>query len=129
VFKKKVLRRIYGSEREEGAGWKSLHKEELHDLYATTNIIRVMMSRRVRWAGHIARMGEMRNAYSILVVKPEEKRPLGRPRRRQEDNIITDLREISLEVVYWIHLAQNRDQWRAPMNKVMNIRFNKQFRG
>jgi len=79
--------------------------------------------------GHIARMGEMRNAYSILVVKPEEKRPLGRPRRRQEDNIITDLREISLEVVYWIHLAQNRDQWRAPMNKVMNIRFNKQFRG
>jgi hypothetical protein len=73
-------------------------------LYASPNITGVIKPRRMRWAGHVARMGEIKNSYSILVGKPEEKRPLGRPRRRWEDNIIMDLREIGSEDVDWIHL-------------------------
>jgi hypothetical protein len=80
---------------------------------ALVHIVRVIKSRRMRWAGHVARMGERRGAYRVLVGKPEGKRPLGRPRRRWEDNIKTDLREVGWGCVDWIGLAQDRDRWRA----------------
>jgi hypothetical protein len=90
-----VLRRIFGPKIDEVTGdWRKLHKEELHNLYSSPNIIRMIKSSRMRWAGHVARMGEKRNAYRILVGKPEGKRPLGRSRRRWVDNIKIDIREI-----------------------------------
>jgi hypothetical protein len=93
VFENRVLRRIFGLKRDEVTeGWRKLHNEELHNLYSSPSIIRVIKLRRMRWAGHAARMGERRNAYTILVGKPEGKRPLGRPRRRWVDNIEMDLR-------------------------------------
>jgi hypothetical protein len=95
--------------------------EELHNLYFSPNIIRMMKSRRMRWAGHVAQMGEKRNAYRILVGKPEGKRPLGRPRRMWMDNIKIDLTEIGWDDMDWIDLAQDRDQWRALLNMVMNL--------
>jgi hypothetical protein len=113
VFENGVLRRIFGPKRDEViGGWRKLHNEELHGLYSTPSIITVIQSRRMRWAGHVARMGEVRNAYSILVGKPEGRRPLGRPRRRWEDNIGMDLRNIGFGDVDWIHLAQDTDRWR-----------------
>jgi hypothetical protein len=88
AFKNKVLRRIFGPKREEVTGeWRRLHKEELNDLYSSANIIRVIKSRRMRWAEHVARMWEKRGAYSILVGRSEGRRPLGRPGRKWEDNI------------------------------------------
>jgi hypothetical protein len=88
--------RIFGPKRdEETGGWRKMHNEELHNLYSSPSIIRVVKSRRMRWAGHVARMGEKRNACRILVGKPEGKRPLGRPRRKRVDNIKIDLREIT----------------------------------
>jgi hypothetical protein len=94
VFENRVLRRIFGLKRDEMTGdWRKLHNEELHNLYSSPNIIRMIKSRRMRWAEHIARMGEKRNAYKILVGKPEGKRPLGRPRHRWVDNIKRDLRQ------------------------------------
>jgi hypothetical protein len=86
------------------------------------NVIRMIKSRRMRWAGHVARMGELRNVYRILVGKPEGKRPLGRPRRSWVDNIKMDLREIGWDGKDWIDLSQDRDQWRALLNTVMNVR-------
>jgi hypothetical protein len=80
-------------------GWRKLHNEELHNLYYSLSIIRIIKSRRMRWAGHVARMGEKRNVYRLLVGNPEGKRPLGRPRRRWTDNIKMDLLEIKLNVV------------------------------
>ena len=92
VFENRVLRRVFGPNRDEVTGeWKKLHKEELRDLYALPNIVRVVKSRRMRWAGHVARMGEGRGVHRVLVGKPEGKRPLGRPRRRWEDNIKMDI--------------------------------------
>jgi hypothetical protein len=89
----RVLRRIFGPKRDEVKGdWRKLHNEELHNLYSSPNIIRMIKSRKMRWAGHVARMGEKRNAYRILVEKPEGKRPLGRSRRRWVDNIKIHLR-------------------------------------
>jgi hypothetical protein len=99
-----------------------LHNEELHILHSSPNVIRTTKSRRMRLAGHVARMGEKRNAYRILVGKPEEKRSLGRPRHRWVDNIKIDLREIGRDVMDWIDLAQNRGRWRALVNTVMNLR-------
>jgi hypothetical protein len=96
--------------------------EELHNLYSSPSIVRMMKSRRMRWAGLVARMGYNRNAYRILVGMPEGKRRLGRPRRRRVDNIKMDLREIGWGVMDWIDLAQIRDQWRALVNAVMNLR-------
>jgi hypothetical protein len=125
VFENRVLRRIFGPMRDEMVGgWRKLHNEELHNLYCSpsTCIIRIIMSRRMRWAGHVARMGEKRNAYRILVGKPVGKRPLGRPRRRWVDNIRMDLREIGWGGTDWIDVAQDRDQWRALVNTVMNLR-------
>jgi hypothetical protein len=118
-----VLRRIFGPKRDKmTGGWRKLHNEELHNLYASPNIIRVIKSRRVKWAGHVARIGERRNACRILVGKPERKRPLGRPRRRWVDSIKIDLREIGWDGMDWIDLAQDRDRWRAHVNTVMNLR-------
>jgi hypothetical protein len=98
VFENRVLRRIFGPERDDvTVEWRKLHNEELHNLYSSPNIIRQIKSRRVRWAGHVARMGEDRKVYKVLVGKPEGKRPLERPRRRWEDGIIMDLRGDWLE--------------------------------
>jgi hypothetical protein len=99
-----------------------MHNEELHGLYSSLSIVRVIKARRVRWAGHVARMGEVRGAYNILVGRPEGRRPLGRPRRRWEDNIKMDLWEIGFGDVNWIHWAQDRDRCRALVNTVMNLR-------
>jgi hypothetical protein len=82
VFENRVLRKIFGPKREEDGSWRKLHIDELHSLYSSLNIVRVIKSRRMRWAGHVARMGEGRGVYRILVWRPELKRPLGRPRRR-----------------------------------------------
>jgi hypothetical protein len=90
-----VLRRVFGPKRDEVTGdWRKLHNEELNDLYSLPNIVRVVKSRRMRWAGHVARMGKERGVHRVLVGKPEEKRPLGGPRRRWEDNIKIDFQEV-----------------------------------
>jgi hypothetical protein len=123
VFENKVLRRIFGPKRDEVTGeWRKLHNEELHDLYSSPSIIRIIKSKRMSWAWHVARMGEKRNAYRLLVGKAEGKRPLGRPRRNWVDNIKIDLLEISWDGVDRIGLAQDRDKWRALVNAVMNFR-------
>jgi hypothetical protein len=125
VFGNWALRRISGPKRDEVTGQRrKLHSGELHNLYSSPDIIRQIKSRRVRWAGHVARMGEGRNVYRVLVGKPEGKRPLERLRRRWEDGIRMDLREIDWGggCVEWIDLAQNRDRWRAVVNAVMNLR-------
>jgi hypothetical protein len=97
--------------------WRKLHNEELRDLCSSPSIIRIIKLRRMRWAGHVARMGEKRNVYRLLVGKTEGKRPLGRPRRRWVDNIRMDLGEVG-----WIGLAQDRNRWRAVVNSVLNFR-------
>jgi hypothetical protein len=123
VFERKVLRRIFGPKRGEVTGdWRRLHNEELNGLYTSPNIVRVMKSRRMRWAEHVARMGEGRGVYRILVGKPEGKRPLGRPRLRWEHNIRMDLQEVGWGCEDWIGLAQDRDGWRALVSAVMNLR-------
>jgi hypothetical protein len=122
VFENRVLRRIFGPKRKEDGSWRKLHNKELHNLYSSPNIVRVIKSRRMWWAGHVARMGERRGVYRVLVGRPEWKRPLGRPRRRWEDNIKIDLTEIGIDGVNWIQLAQDRVQWRAFVNTVMNLR-------
>jgi hypothetical protein len=114
VFENRVLRRIFGPKRDEvTGGWRKLHNEELHGLYSSPSIFRVIKARRMRWAGHVALMGEVRGAYNILVGRPEGRRPLGRPMCRWEDNIEMDLREIEFGDVEWIHLAQDTDRWQA----------------
>jgi hypothetical protein len=122
VFENRVLRKIFGPKRDEVTGdWRKLHNERLHSLYSSPSIIRVIKARRMRWAGHVARMVEVRGAYNILVARPEGRRPPGRPRHRWEVNIKMDLWEIGFEDVYWIHLAQDRDRWWAVVNKVMSL--------
>jgi hypothetical protein len=122
VFENRVLRRIYGPKRKEDGSWRKLHNDELHSLYSSPNIFRVIKSRRMRWAGHAERMGEGRGVYRDSVGKPEGKRPLGRRRRRREDNIKLNLREIRIDGANWIRLAQDRVQWRVFVNTVMNFR-------
>jgi hypothetical protein len=123
VFENRVLRRIFGPKRDEVTGdWRKLHNEELHNLYSSPNILRMIKSRRMRWAGHVARMGENRNAYRILVGEPEGKRPLGGPRRTWVDSIKIDLREMEWCGVDWNDLAQDRDQSRTLVYTVMNLR-------
>ena len=123
MFENRVLRRIFGPRRDEITWeWKKLHNKGLNDLYCSPSIVRVIKSRRMRSAGHVARMGKRRGVYRVLVGKPEGKRPLGRPRRRWEDNIKMDLQEVGCGVVDWIELAQDRDRWRSLVNAVMNLR-------
>ena len=100
--------------------WRKLHNAELHALYYSPNMTRSLKSRRLRWAGHVARMEQSRNEYRGLVGKPEGKSPLGRPR---EDNVKTDLRKVGCDPGEWIDLAEDRDQWRAYIRAVMNLRF------
>ena len=102
--------------------WRRLNNEELNDLYSSTNTVRVIKSRRMRWAGHVARMGEMRGVYRTLVGKPEGRRPLGRPRRGRVDNIRMDLQEVGCGYVDWIGLAQDREKWRTLVSAVMSLR-------
>jgi hypothetical protein len=119
----RVLRRKFGPRRNGVTGeWRKLHNEEFHNLYTSSSIIRIIKSRKMRWAGHVARMGEKGNVYRLLVGKPEGKRPPGRPRRTWIDNIKMDLLEIGLNFVDWIGLAQDRYRWRALVNSVMNLR-------
>jgi hypothetical protein len=120
-----MLKRIFGPKREEDGSWRKFHNDELRSLYSSPNIVRLITSRRKRWAGHVARMGEGRGVYRVLVGRPEGKRPLGRPRRRWEDNVKLDLREIGIDGENWIRLAQDkahRVQWRTFVNMVMNLR-------
>ena len=115
-----VLKRVFWPKRYAVTGeWRKLHKEELRDLYSLPNIVRVVKSRRMRWEGHVAHMGEGRVVHRFLVEKPEGKRPLGRPRRRWEDIIKMDLQEVR-GGGDWMELAQDRDRWRALVNTVMN---------
>jgi len=123
VFENMVLRRIFGPRRDGVTGeWRRLHNEELNDLYTSPNIVRVIKSRRMRWVGHVARMGEESEVYRVLMGKPERKRPLVRPRRRWVDYIRTDLEEVGCGYMNWIGLAQDRDRWRTLVCAVMNLR-------
>ncbi|KAJ4427596.1 hypothetical protein ANN_25244 [Periplaneta americana] len=128
VFENKVLRKIFWAKRDEVTGeWRKLHKAELHALYSSADIIRNIKSRRLRWAGHVARMGESRNTHRVLVERPKGKGPLGRSRRRWEDNIKMDLREVGYDDRDWIHLSQDRDLWRAYVRAAMNLRVPKSY--
>jgi hypothetical protein len=121
VFENRVLRRIFGPKKDGVmGGWRKLHNEDLHNLYSLASIIRILKTRRMRWVGHVARMGEKRNVYRLLVGKPEVKRPLGRPRCRWIDNIKMDLLQTGLSVV--VGLAQDKYRWRALVKSVMNLR-------
>ena len=122
MFENRVLRRIFGPKRDEVTGeWRKLHNEELNVLYSSPNIARVIIPRSMRWAGHVARTEERKGVYRVLVGTPEGKRPLGRPRRRWEDNIKTYL-QVGCGGMDWIELTEDRDRWRALVNAVMNLR-------
>jgi hypothetical protein len=122
VFENSVLRRIFGSKRDEVTReWRKLYNEELNYLDSLSRIVRVIKSRRMRWAGHVARMGERRGVYRFLVRKPEISRPLGKLRFRWEDNIKTDLQEAGCGGMDWTRLVHDRDRWRALVNAVMNL--------
>ncbi|KAJ4452252.1 hypothetical protein ANN_03770 [Periplaneta americana] len=123
VFENKVLRKIFGAKRDKVTGeWRKLHNTELHALYSSPDITRNIKSRRLRWAGHVALMGESRNACRVLIGRPEGKRLLGMPRRKWEDNIKMDLREVGYGDRGWINLAQDGDRWRAYVRAAMNLR-------
>jgi len=123
VFENMVLRRIFGPRSDEVKGeWRRLHNEELNDLYSSPYIVRVIKSRRMRWAEHVARMGEERGVYRVLLGKTEGKRPLERHRRGWVDNIRMDLQEVGCGYMDWIGLAQDRDRWRTLVSAVMNLR-------
>jgi hypothetical protein len=117
------IRRVFGSKRDEvTVEWRKLHNEELNDMYSLPNIVRVVKWRRIRWAGHVARVGDRRGMYRVLVGKPEGKRPLWRQRHRWEDNIKMDLLEVGCGSMDWIEFARDRDTWRALVTAVMNFR-------
>jgi len=122
VFENMVLR-IFGPRRDEVTGeWRRMHNEELSDLYFSLNFVRVIKSRRMRWAGHVARMGEERGVYRVLFGKPEGRRPLGRPRSKWVDNIRMDLHEVGCGYMDWSGLVQYRDRCRTLVSAVMNLR-------
>jgi hypothetical protein len=103
--------------------WRRLHNEELNDLYSSPNTVRVIKWRRMRWVRHVARTGEERGLYRVLVGKQEQKGPMGRPRRRWVDNIRMDLQEVGCRYMEWIGLAQDRDRWRTLVSAVMKLQF------
>jgi len=122
VFQNRVLRKIFGPKRDEVTeDWRKLHNEELNDLYLSPNIARVIKSRRMRWVGHVARMGERRGVHRVSVGKPEGKRPLGRHRHGWEDNIKMDLQEVGCGSLTGLMWLRNRDVWRALVSAVMNL--------
>jgi hypothetical protein len=122
VFENRVLRRIFRQRRDEVTGdWRKLHNEELHNLYSSPNIIRMIKSRRMRWAGRVARMGR-RGIHIGYWWESQKERPLGRPKCSWVDNIKTDLREKRWDSMVCIELPQDRDQWRALVNTMMNLR-------
>jgi hypothetical protein len=122
VFENRVLRRIFGPKRDEVmGGWRKLHNEELRNLYSSPSTIRMIKSMRIKWAGHVARMGANRKAYRILVGKPEGKRPLGRAKYRWVGNIKMDFIDIGWSGMDLIDLAEDRDQRRTLVNTVMNF--------
>jgi hypothetical protein len=121
VFENRVLRRIFGPKRKEDGSCIKLHNDKLHSLYSSPNIVRMIKSRSMRWAGHVACMREGRGVYRVLVGRPKGKRPLGRPMHRWEDNIKLDLREIVINGANLIQLAQDRVQWWYFVNTVMNL--------
>jgi hypothetical protein len=123
VFENRVLRRVFGPKRIEVTGERrKLHNKELNDLYSLPNIVRGVKSRRMRWAGHVGRMGEERGVHRVLVGKPEGKRPLGRPRRIWEDHIRMDIQEVGEGSGDWMELAQDRDRWRALVSTMRDFR-------
>ena len=123
VIENTVLRRIFGPRRDKVTGeWRRLHNEDLNDLYSSPNIVRVIKLRRMRWAGHVARMGEEMAVYRVLLGKQEGRRLPERPRRRWVDNIRMDLQEVGCGYMDWIGLAQDRDRWRTLVSAVMNFR-------
>jgi hypothetical protein len=122
LFENRVLRRVFGLKRDKVTGeWRKLHNEELNDLYSLPNIVRVVKSRQMRWAGHVARMGEDRGVHRVLVGKPGGKRPLGRPRCRWKDNIKMNLQEVGGGCGDWMELVQDRDRWRALVGTVRDF--------
>jgi hypothetical protein len=122
VFENRVLRGISGPKREEDESRRKLRNDELDSLYSSPDIVRVIKSRRTKWAGHAARMGEGKGVYRVLVGRPEGKRPLERPRGTWENNIKMDLRQIGIAGANWIRLAHDRVRWQAFVNTVMNLR-------
>jgi hypothetical protein len=122
VFENRVLRKIFELKREEDGSWRKLDNDELHSLYYSPNIVREIKSRRMRWAGHVERIREGRGVYRVLFGRTEGKRPLESPRRRREDNIKMDLWEIEIDGANWVWLAQDKVQWRACVNTIMNLR-------
>jgi hypothetical protein len=123
VFGNGMLRRIFGVKRDEvTGGWRKLHNKELRNLNCSPSIIRLIKSRRMRWAGHVARMGEKRNVYRLRIGKPAGKKPLGRPRRRWLYNIKTDFVQTGWGGIDRIGLDQDRYKWRALVSAVMNLR-------
>jgi hypothetical protein len=122
VFGNRVLR-IFGPKKEEDGSWRKLLNDKFHNLFPSPNIVRAIKSRSMMWARHVAHMVEGRGVCRGLVAMPEGNRPLGKPRRRWEDNIKMDLRKIGIDGANWIRLAQDRLQWRAFVSTVMNLRF------
>src|SRR5215468_8887461 len=119
VFENRVLRRVFGPKRDDVTGeWRKLHNEELKDLYSSPSIVRVIKSRRMRRAEHVAHMGEERGVHRVLVGKPKGKRPLRRPRCRWEDSVMMDHQEVGGGHGDWVELAQDRDGWRGPVSTV-----------
>jgi hypothetical protein len=116
-----VLTRIFRPEREDDRSCRKLHNDELHSLYSSPITVRLIKSRRMRWAGHVAHKGEGRGVYRVLARRPKGKRPLGRSMHRWENNIKMDLRETGIDKANWIRLAQDRVQWQGFVNTVMYL--------
>jgi hypothetical protein len=122
AFENRVLRRIFGPKREEDGSRRKLHNDELSSLYSSPNIVKVITSRRMRWAGHVARVREGRSFYKVSVGRPERKKPLERPRRKWKDNIKMGLRGTEIDGVNWTKLSRDTVQWRTFVNTVINLR-------